>query len=362
MTLIDLRSDTVTRPTPEMREAMRNAVVGNAAWNEDPTVRELEEKSARAVGKEAGLFVPSGTMGNQVAIWVHTAKTHGPEVICEARSHIYLNESAGIAVLARAQVKPVAGVRGAMPPEAVEAAIQPRGNVLKPRTALIALENTHNFASGAAVPLENHRAIREIAERHNIPVHLDGARVFNAAVALGVPASAIGREVDTVQFCFSKGLGAPVGSVVCGSHAFIEEARKIRQILGGALRQAGVLAAPALIGLETMTKRLHVDHENARRLAQGLAKLEGLRVDPRVDTNIVIFDVRDLGVTAAEFTRALYEQGVGFSQVSPTEVRAVTHNDVTDKDIAQALDVTARVVEALRAGKRAAGAGGVGPY
>jgi threonine aldolase len=342
--MIDLRSDTVTKPTPAMREAMARTEVGNASWGEDPTVTRLEAASAAAVGKEAGLFVPSGTMGNQVAIKVWCAKRLAPEVICEARSHVYLNEAAGVATVAGAQVKPVAAARGAMAPEAVEAAIQPEG-FLKPQTALICVENTHNYAGGAVVPLDAMRATHEVGKRHGVPVHLDGARIFNAAAALGVDAREIARHCDSVQFCFSKGLSAPVGSVVCGSKAFVAEARRVRQFLGGALRQAGVIAAPALVGLTEMVKRLPEDHARCRRLHEGVKGARGLAFPfGAPETNILVMDVAGTGMAPKAFTERLAKEGVLFSVISATEVRAVTHNDVDDAGIEAAIAAVRRIL------------------
>ncbi|MHB8586979.1 MAG: threonine aldolase family protein [Thermoplasmatota archaeon] len=344
---IDLRSDTVTRPTAAMRNAMAEAVVGNASWGEDPTVRRLEEESARWVGKEGALFVPSGTMGNQVAVAVHALGKAAPEVICEAEAHLYINEAAGLATIAHAQVRPIRGDRGTMDPAAVEAAIEPPGN-LKPETALICVENTHNYAGGAIVPIENLRAIHAIASRRGIPVHLDGARVFNAAAALGVEPSAICEHAETVQFCFSKGMGAPVGSVLCGSRALIAKAAKIRQAVGGAMRQAGVLAAPALVGLAEWKPVMLADHRRAKRLAEGLSKC-GFAIDPRtVETNILIVEVPpNLG---AHRLQALFlEHDIGASVVDPRRLRFVTHRDVDDVGIDRALDAAAKIAPALRA-------------
>jgi threonine aldolase len=224
-----------------------------------------------------------------------------------------------------------------MPPEAVEVAMQPAGSPLKPQTALVLLENTHNYASGAVVPLANAEAIRAIAARHGVPVHLDGARVFNAAVALGVPASRVARDADTVQFCFSKGLCAPVGSVLCGSAAFIDDARRVRQSLGGAMRQAGVLAAPALLALEKMPARLSEDHARAKRLAKGLAEIDGLRFE-EPETNILIVDVRGLGIGADEWIARMAKRGVGWSHVSAREVRACTYREIDDAAIERAIE------------------------
>lgn len=323
-----------------MREAMAHADVGNSAWGEDPTVRELEEKSASAVGKDAALFVPSGTMGNQIACRVWTSRKLNPEVVLEARSHIILNESAGLAGISGAQAKAISGVRGAMPPHAVRDAIQ-IDYYLKPVTSLISVENTHNYASGAVVPLQNLKEIHAIAVEHGLPVHLDGARIFNAATALGMDARMIAEHADSVMFCFSKGLACPVGSIICGSREFVQQAQRVRAVLGGAMRQAGIVAAAGLIGLEKMRHRLHEDHANAKLLARGLAKLPGLRLDPaNVETNIVIFDVSGLGMTARQFADEMKKRGVGYNVVSGTEVRAVTHNDVSRGDVGKAVRLT----------------------
>lgn len=338
---VDLRSDTVTKPTAAMRRAMAEAVVGNAAWGEDPTVLALEAESARVVGKEAALFVPSGTMGNQIAIRVHTARSVAPEVILESLAHIYLNEAAAIATVSHAQVRTIRGERGVMAPAEVEAAFQP-ASPLKPQTALVCLENTHNYHSGAVLPQANVRAIAEVCRRRGVPLHMDGARIFNAAVATGLDPAVLCAEVDTVQFCFSKGLGAPVGSVLCGPAEFIASARKVRQYLGGAMRQAGVVAAPALLGLAEWRATLPADHRRAKRLAEGLAKA-GLAIDPRaVETNIVIVDVAERGGAPA-FVAALRERGVGAQALNAREMRFVTHRDVDDAGIERALEAVAAV-------------------
>lgn len=347
---VDLRSDTVTRPSAEMREAMRAAEVGNAAWDEDPTVLALEAAAAKAVGKEAALFCPSGTMANQVSIAAHCTSVVLPEVVLEARAHLYLAEAAGIALVARAMPRPVASDRGVLRAEDVRAAIQPKGNVLKATTACVAVENTHNYWSGRAVPLDASRAVHAVAREAGVPVHLDGARVFNAAVALGVDARDIAATADTVQFCFSKGLGAPVGSVACGSAEFRATARRYRQAVGGALRQAGVVAAPALLALEKNVKRLADDHANAALLAAALRDA-GLPA-PVPDTNIVIFDVSPLGVTAAEFARRAAAAGVGVSVVDEREARLVTHLDAPRDLCERAAEGLAGVVAALSARAR----------
>lgn len=339
MQVIDLRSDTVTKPTPEMREAMARAIVGNAAWGEDPTVNELERRSAELFGKEAAMFVVSGTMGNQTALRVWSGRKMAPEIICHERAHIYVNEAAGIATVCHAQLKPLRGPAGRIPVDALRAAVHPV-NPVKPQTAAIALENTHNWANGAVLDLDHHREVHALAQENRLPIHLDGARVFNAAAYLGVPVKDIAAHVDSVQFCFSKGLACPIGSMVVGSREFIEDARKVRQSIGGALRQAGVIAAPALIGLDTMVKRLPEDHANCRRLASGL-KGTGLTFsDPQ--TNILVMDASATGRSAKQIMDACAKEGVLFSGISAHEFRAVTHHDVGAKDID-------RATEALRA-------------
>ncbi|MHB8606291.1 MAG: threonine aldolase family protein [Thermoplasmatota archaeon] len=337
---VDMRSDTVTKPSDAMRDAMRRAVVGNASWGEDPTVNELERRSAEAVGKDAALFMPSGTMGNIAALRAWTARVVAPEIVCEAKAHLYLNEAAGIATVAHAQVRALAGVRGALQAADVERAIQPVGS-LKPQTALVALENTHNYASGAVIPLAAQAAVAKVARAHKIPLHLDGARIFNAAVALGVPARAVAEAADSVQFCFSKGLGAPVGSVLCGPREFVADARKVRQYLGGAMRQAGIVAAGALMALDEGPKRLADDHRRAKRLAAGLAGAPGLRFETP-DTNILVVDV---GADAGAFAAEVRKHDVGISVVSPTEVRACTHLDVDDAGIERAIEAIRGVAE-----------------
>lgn len=334
---IDLRSDTVTTPTEAMRRAMAAAEVGDDVYQEDPTVRRLEAMAAEKMGKEAGLFVPSGTMGNAVAVMTHTRR--GDEVILEAESHIYYYEVAGIAVLSGALPRTVPGVRGAITPELLESAL--RGpNIHYPPTTLLCMENTHNRAGGAVIPLETMRATSDLAHRRGLAVHLDGARIFNAAIALGVPAAAIAATADSVMFCLSKGLGAPVGSVLTGTRAFIERARKNRKMLGGGMRQAGVIAAAGVVALETMVDRLQEDHENARYLAENLAEIPGLVVDPAtVQTNMVMCDVVKPGLSAEELSRRLRERQVLVNANGPSRLRFVTHKDVSRADIARALEI-----------------------
>jgi threonine aldolase len=339
---IDLRSDTVTKPTPEMREAMRDAAVGDDVMGEDPTVNRLEELAAETVGMEAALFVASGTMANQAAIYTHTQP--GQEIILEAECHCLNFEAGAIAALAGCQARPIRGHRGAMDPSDVEAAI--RGdNIHYPRTGLICLENTHNMASGVAISRENTGAIIEMGIRYGIPVHIDGARIFNAAVALGLPVQELVAGASSLAFCFSKGLACPVGSVICGSAAFIREARRTRKMLGGGMRQAGVLAAPAIIGLTKMVGRLHEDHANARLLAETLANLPGVEIDlDAIMTNIVIFDVGRDDMNAAGLAQALKHRGILANPRSDRRMRLVTHNDVSREDTLRACEVLQEVL------------------
>lgn len=344
MQYLDFRSDTVTKPTPEMRRAMYEAEVGDDVYREDPTVNRLEARAAEILGKEAALFVPTGTMGNQVAVLTHTRR--GEEVIVEAESHVFMYEVGGIAALAACQVRTVPGVRGAMDPAAVEAAIR-ADNVHFPRTGLVCVENTHNRSGGCVLPPENVAAVAEAAHRHGIPVHMDGARIFNAAVALGRPAAELVAPVDSVMFCLSKGLAAPVGSLLVGSRDFIAEARRYRKLLGGGMRQAGVLAAAGLVALEMMVDRLAEDHANARRLAEGIAAIPGLKVDMEtVQTNMVMVDIADGRWTAAALVQALKQEGVLCNDTGPRRIRMVTHKDITAADVELALDAIARTVKA----------------
>lgn len=342
MKVIDLRSDTVTRPTPEMREAMYRAEVGDDVYGDDPTVNRLEALGAQMVGKEAAVFVPSGTMGNQTSIMAWTSR--GEEIIVEEQAHVYMYEVGGPAVLAGVQVRPIRGRYGVMDPTEVKAAIRPK-NIHFPRTSLICIENTHNRSGGCVVPIENMRAIYEIAQDAGIKVHLDGARVFNAAVALGVDVKEITQYCDSVQFCLSKGLCAPVGSLVAGPRDFIERVRKYRKMLGGGMRQAGVLAAAGIVALQKMVARLAEDHANARKLAEGIIKIPGLSVDmATVQTNMVAVSTRGLGIDGPEFVALMKPRGVLFNADLPYRVRMVTHHDVTSEDIDEALE---RIREAV---------------
>lgn len=346
--MIDLRSDTVTRPTPEMRRAMYEAEVGDDVYGEDPTVNRLEEAAAALLGKEAALFVASGTQGNQVAILTHTRR--GEEVIAEADSHVFYYERAGIAALSGCQTHTVPGVRGAMDPEAVRAAIRPE-DLHFPRTALVCVENTHNRAGGCILPMENVQAVADVAHGAGVKVHMDGARLFNAAVATGRSAAELAAPVDSVMFCLSKGLAAPVGSILVGSREFIAEARRNRKLLGGGMRQSGILAAAGLISLHRMVDRLAEDHENARSLGRGLNEIAGLSVDmDTVQTNMVMCNVNDPRWDAASLVTALREVGILSGSMGPRRVRLVTHKDVATADIPEVLGRIAGVVKAGPAG------------
>ncbi|SDX95334.1 low-specificity L-threonine aldolase [Hymenobacter psychrophilus] len=324
--LIDLRSDTVTRPTPAMLEAMFQAPVGDDVYGEDPTVRALEAETAARFGLEAGLFCPSGTMTNQVAIKAHTEPMS--EVICEQTSHIYLWEVGGIAFHSGASVALLAGDRGRLTAAQVEAAIRPE-NVHYPITRLISLENTHNRGGGSCYALPELAAVAEVAHRHRLPLHLDGARVFNALVATGQDGREYGRLFDTISVCLSKGLGAPVGSVLLGSKAFIAKCQRIRKVMGGGMRQAGYLAAAGLYALEHNVARLADDHRRARQLADMLTARSYVTEVLPVETNLVIFRLAD-AMPAEHFLAHLEQRGIRASSFGPQLIRFVTHLDVDD--------------------------------
>ena len=325
MAMIDLRSDTVTRPTARMRAAMAAAEVGDDVYGEDPTVNLLEQRAAQVFGREAALFVPTGTMGNQIAIRVHTRP--GQEVIAESRAHILDWEMATTAVFSGCLVRAVPAARGILTWKHIEPAIYGRG-AFRAATGLIEIENTANLAGGSVTPLPVLEEIWAGAKERKLPVHLDGARIFNAATALGVDVKTLTRGFDTVMFCLSKGLCAPVGSMLTGSAELIDQARLYRKALGGGMRQAGILAAAGLIALEQMPARLYEDHANARLLAEALAHMENVAIDlDAVETNIVIFRLTG-GLTAAELVARLKGRGILASTVGPDAIRLVTHHDV----------------------------------
>ncbi len=341
--VVDFRSDTLTLPTPAMREAMARADVGDDVWEEDPTVKRLEEQAARRLGKEAALFVSSGTQGNLISVMALTRP--GQEIIVDADSHVFNYEVAGAARLGGVQTLPLKTERGFLGPEQVRAHIRP-SNVHLAVTGLVCVENTHNRHGGTCCTPAEIEAVAAVAHEAHIPVHLDGARIFNAAVALGRPAAEFARHVDSVTFCLSKGLGAPVGSLICGSPELIARARGIRKMLGGGMRQVGVLAAAGLVALDTMVDRLAEDHTNCRRLAEGLAKLPRIRLDLAiVQTNIVIFHVDRAG-GAAELVSGCLARKVKIHAIGPSSIRCVTHKDVDGDDIDRALEAFREITAA----------------
>ena len=344
----DFRSDTVTKPTAKMRRAMAEAEVGDDVYGEDPTIRRLEERTAEVLGKEAALFVPTGSMGNQLSLRVHARS--GTEVILEGRSHIFHYEMAGMAALSGLMPRPVDAPRGRMTKEQVEAWIRPESVYYLPRTSVLALENTHNNAGGAVLPRSVIDPLLALAREKGLKAHLDGARLWNAAAALGVSEASLAAGFDSVMTCFSKGLRAPVGSAVSGSKDFIAEARRVRKLFGGGMRQAGVIAAAALVALEDERTRLPEDHARAKKLAAGLAGIPGIRVSPSdVETNIVIFFLEGKWEPASDVVAALGALGVLAGTAGPSSIRMVTHADVGDADV----DRTLRAFEEISPGRRA---------
>jgi threonine aldolase len=341
--MIDLRSDTVTRPSDEMRHAMATAEVGDDVLGDDPTVQALERAAAERIGKESALFVPSGTMANLVALLTHCGR--GDEAIVGSESHILHHEATGASALGGISLRAVANDdRGRIDPSDVEGALRPVGT--PPPTALVCLENTQNRCGGAAVALTEMRDVIAVARGAGAAVHIDGARIFNAAAALETDAATLAAEADTVSFCFSKGLGAPVGSVVTGTADFIDRARPIRRQLGGGMRQSGVIAAAALYALEHNVDRLAEDHANARWLADGLAGLPHVKLDPTtVDSNIVFYELE--GIDGAVFREQLAAEGVACSGTSATRIRMVTHLDVNTSEIDEAIAAASRVLGSL---------------
>jgi threonine aldolase len=331
--IVDLRSDTVTLPTPAMRQAIFEAELGDDVYGEDPTVNRLEAMAAERLGKEAAVFVPTGTMANLVCLLTHCAR--GDEAIMGHLAHTFLFEAGSSAAVGGIHPHTVPNQPdGTLNLDDIRAAIRDPDNEHEPRSRLVCLENTHNRCGGAVLTPSYMAQVRALADQHSLAIHLDGARVFNAAVALGVPASTLVRDADSVSFCLSKGLSAPVGSLVCGPAAFIQRARRQRKMLGGGMRQAGVLAAAGIVALETMVDRLADDHANARRLAEGLARLPGIILDPaRVVTNIVIFELAADALSPADLIAGLAERAVKLGDIGGRKFRAVTHYGLEASDI-----------------------------
>ena len=338
---IDLRSDTVTQPTQAMRVAMSNAEVGDDVFGEDPSVNALEERGAEIAGKQAALFVPSGTMGNQAAISVHT--TPGQEVVCEAHSHIVMYEMGTLARFSGCLARAVATLDGRLSWEGIRDTVRSASDHFR-GTGLIAIENTHNYAGGRVYSLAALRGIGANARRLGIPVHLDGARVFHAAAALNVPVRTVAEPVDSISFCLSKGLGAPVGSLLAGSREFIAEARLVRKALGGGMRQAGVLAAAGLVALEQSPANIPAVHADARFLAESLATIPGISINPEeVETNIVFFDIAGTGMDSQSFVAALRAVGVLALGLGPSRIRMVTHQDLGRAECERAAAAVAKI-------------------
>ncbi len=345
MKMIDLRSDTLTRPDEGMRQAMATAEVGDDVFGEDPTVNALQEKMAKLTGKEAALFVCSGTMANQVSINAHTQP--GDEVILEERAHIFNYEAGAPALLSGVQVRPIPGKYGVLDVEEVEEAIRPPDHHF-PRTCLIALENTHNRWGGTIYPLDEVKKMRKMAKKHNLKMHLDGARLWNACIATGHSLKDYAQHFDSVSLCFSKGLGAPVGSIIVGDKEFIDRAHYYRKAYGGGMRQAGILAAAALYAVENNWQRLADDHRRARILAEAINEMPGFVVNLQtVQTNIVIIDTSLSGHPAPELMEKLKDKGVRVIAFAPTRMRAVTHLHISDNDIDQAIEAFKAVSKSL---------------
>ena len=336
--MIDLRSDTTTQPTPAMREAIAHAVVGDEQNREDPTVLELERRAAAFLGQEEAVYLPTATMANQIALRILTQP--GDELLAEEHSHVLLYEQGGPAVFSGLVMRGLPGLHGTFAPEQVAAAVRDWRSGHMPRTRVVCIENTHNAAGGRVWPLEQIDAVIEISHEHDLRVHLDGARIVNAATALGVPAAEIGRRFDTVQLCLSKGLGCPLGALVAGSAELMVAARRAKHLFGGAMRQAGIVAAAGVYALEHNVERIAEDHARARRLAEGWAAA-GLAVDPaQTETNFVQLDVGPLGLTADEAVERAAAGGVGISDtVHPTVLRAVTHLGISDADVERAIEL-----------------------
>jgi threonine aldolase len=344
MRIVDLRSDTLTQPTPAMRLAMAEAEVGDDVFGEDPTVNHLEEIAAKRLGKEAALFVTSGTMGNLVSLLAHCNR--GDEIILGDNSHTFYSEQGGSAAIAGTHPRTLPNqLDGKLALKDIEAAIRP-DDIHHPRSHLIVLENTHNRKNGSPLDAAYMRSVKDLADKYKLKIHVDGARLFNAAVALAVDARDLIADADSVSFCLSKGLAAPVGSVICGSGEFIIKARRARKLVGGGMRQAGILAAAGIVALAEMTARLAEDHANARKLAEGLAELPGLSIDPAmIKTNIVYFETNREDLPEDELVNRLNKEGIKIGAMGPRLLRAVTYYQITGDDIEFALQVFAKVLK-----------------
>ncbi|NIU58306.1 MAG: low-specificity L-threonine aldolase [Phycisphaerae bacterium] len=344
MRIVDLRSDTLTKPTPAMRRAMAEAEVGDDVFGEDPTINRLEEMAAERLGKEAGLFVASGTMGNLVSLLAHCNR--GDEIILGDNSHTFYSEQGGSAAIAGIHPRTLTNQPdGKLALKDIEASIRP-DDIHHPRSHLIVLENTHNRRNGSPLDAAYMRSVKDLADKYKLKIHVDGARLFNAAVALGVDARELVADADSVSFCLSKGLAAPVGSVICGTDDFIVKARRARKLLGGGMRQAGVLAAAGIVALTEMTDRLAEDHANARKLAEGLAEMPGLSIDPAmIKTNIVYFETTREDLLEDELVRRLDREGVKISAMGPRLLRAVTYYQITGEDIEFALHAFSKILK-----------------
>ena len=347
--MVDLRSDTVTRPSAAMREAIASAEVGDDVFGEDPTVNRLQEMVAELLGKQAALFVPSGTMANEIAINAHTSP--GDEVICEAGAHIFNYEGGAPALLSGVQLHPIEGVDGLIAAGQVREALgSPDAHY--PQTGLVVLENTHNRAGGVIIPLDGIEAVARVAQNRGVPVHLDGARLLNAVVATGIPAATWAAPFDSVSICFSKGLGAPVGSALAGSADFISKAHRYRKAYGGGMRQAGILAAAGIYALEHNVERLAEDHANARLLAEALDRIDGLSVQTdKARTNIVMIDVEAEWGSANDVAEALAQREVLVLAIAPQQLRALTHLDVSRQDVEVAIAEFEMVLSSLNSGR-----------
>ena len=342
---LDFRSDTVTLPTEEMLEAIRYAELGDDVFREDPTVNRLEQLAAEKMGKDEALLVTSGTQANLISLMSNS--NPGELVILEAESHIYWYEVGGISKIAGLLPCPVKSAFGALDPKNIEAAIHPR-DIHFPEPAIICIENTHNRHGGTIITPVQIKAINEVAQQHNLRFYMDGARIFNAAVALKIDVKEIAKHVDNLMFCLSKSLCCPIGSLLVGTSDFIEKARKIRKVLGGGMRQAGIIAAPGIVALEKMIDRLEEDHRNARRLAKGISKIEGIQIDlNRVQTNIVYYDVSDLGLSAEMFVMKLKENGILALPTNEKKVRMVTHRGIGTEHIKKSIGIIENLIDKL---------------